>query len=128
MYTFPYQGHTLIECVDMLTDAYRQNKLSAETMSYGVESLRNSPDDMRQYVRALMSITKDAVLKDKKAGIKCIAQEKLAAGVPIDDIAKELVVDHLRRLINHYNTTEVHTKWNAAIPELKTSSGFSTFF
>ena len=124
---FSYEGKNLQECIGMLRDSYKAKRLNLEVMMWGVESLRDSPQDMNAYFDALTGITQDAIQKDIAKGARSMVVEKVNSGMPIEDVAKELAYGHLRRLINHYNTKEIHQKWNTALPELKTAGGFATF-
>lgn len=127
MYDFPYQGKTLQECTGMLKDAHKADKMSLEVMMWGVESLRDSPQDMRTYFDTLTDITEMAIQKDVVKGERTTAVQKIDSGIPVREVAQEVAYGHLRRLVNHYNTQEVHEKWNNALPELKTAGGFATF-
>ncbi len=121
MYKFPYQGKSLGYCIGKFKRAYKENKLNLEVMMWGVESLRNSPEDMRKYFDALTDITEDAAKKYIRNCRSTTGVQQVNAGTPIREVAQNLVYDRLRRLINHYNTKGVHKKWNAALPELKTA-------
>ena len=127
MYDFPYQGKSLEECIDLLEADYRENQ-NLGAMVWGIESLRDSPNDMNAYFDTLTGITEDAVQNDIANGKSTLAVEKVNYGIHVRDVAKELSYGHLRRFIDHYNTEEVHEKWNAALPDLKTAGGFATFF
>ena len=120
-------GKTLKECIGILRDSCRKGEYSLENLAWGVESLRDSPEDMRAYHDALTDIALDEVSKAAAKGINKPSVQKVNAGTPIKEVAKELAYDHLRRLINLYGTEEVHEKWNAALPELKTAGGFVLF-
>jgi hypothetical protein len=126
MSEFPNQGKKLEECTAMLEEAARTNKMSYGVMMWGVESLRDSPEDMRAYFQAYESLVAKDVQEQVARDTPLMAVQQVKEGKSISEVAHELACDRFRGLINHYNTTEVHEKWNAAIPDLRAAGGLAS--
>jgi len=128
MYNFPHSGKSLEECLQLVNDAAAKNKVSPGTLLWGIESLRDSREDMKSYFDAYVEIVKESIQKAIERGDKGPGVERVRDGYPIKHEATDCAIIHLRSTINHYNTREIHDKWNAAIPMLETSGHCSTMF
>lgn len=123
MYNFPHEGETLEQCVDILKKDYESNNLSANSILCAIESLRDSPENMRSYFKTFSDICEEYIKEKIETG-----QETLPGDISIKKTAELRAYEGLRRIINHYSTEEIHIKWNAALPELKMAGGLATLF
>ncbi len=104
---------TLEVCVKKMKDFYSKHKgLNANVLMIGIDSLEKL-EHIKAYAKELVEIVKQNLKEHGK--------------VPKKQIATKVAYAHLRRVINHYNNTTVHERWNKALPGLNTSGGFSTF-
>ena len=125
VYNYPYSGKSLEECTQLLREDSTSGSYSIQTLAYALESLRDSPEDIRQYLEIMIGISKETLQRElDKGSEKGLAAKMVESGATsISDVARGLAINHLKHVIGMYPTGEIHEKWNAAIPDLNASSG-----
>jgi len=121
-----YGGKTLDECLQIVNDAAEINEVGPEILMFAVESLMDSSDDIIIYFNAYIDVCKTAIEEAIKNGQYFEEVIRVIKGYPLIDQAEDLAYMQLRLTINHYNDSEIHEKWNAALPNLETYSSCAT--
>ena len=94
VYKFPYSDKSLEECTQLLREDSTSGSYSIQTMAYALESLRDSPEDMRQYFDALTGISKEAIKGeiDRGSDLNVPAQFVESGRVPLEDMARRVAI------------------------------------
>jgi hypothetical protein len=115
---------TVEQYIHKLEKAVHANKLSYEVMMPAIEQL-SSPAERQAYFDAYVQLVRGVVEIDVRKGVVTAATSLVNRGLSLDSVARDLSLDRFRHLINHYNSSHVHRKWNRAIPDLKTDDGLA---
>ncbi|HBK34895.1 hypothetical protein A2239_04415 [Candidatus Uhrbacteria bacterium RIFOXYA2_FULL_40_9] len=109
-----------------ISDLQKEQLTPADIMP-AIEGL-DDPDEMRAYFDAMKGMCKKAVDKDIRDGKESMATSAVRGGRDIEEVADDLAKQHMRRIIGHYNNSDIHKKWNEAVDGLETSGGFSNMY
>jgi len=126
-YDYPHSGKTLEECRELLRRDFESSRAyDFKTMAYALESLRNTPKDMREYLDALSELAAEGLRKMIEEGTDLNPQAAFVANgtVPLEDMARLLARGQLVHVIGIYLGSDIPRKWNDAISELKIPAKF----
>jgi len=122
----PTKAYTFGECRDETRAFYRANgRLSADVINHAIDSLTD-PKEMRAYFTVLQQIEAADILKGRKEGPGTETKHKLRPDVSTAEIAEERAYGQLKRAISYYSNQVTQTRWNAALPDLKSDGGSAT--
>ena len=129
VYNYPYSGKSLEECTQLLREDSTSESYSMETMAYALESLRDSPEDMRQYFDVLTEVVGESIKGeiDRGSDLHVPAKFVKSGMAPLEHVARSASRSQLLHVIELYFGSEVPKKWNDAVPELKIPDQFLRF-
>jgi len=122
VYDYPHSGKTLEECRELLRRDFESSRAyNFKTIAYALESLRNTPGDMREYLDALSELAAEGLRKMIEEGTDLNPQAASVANgtVPLGDMARHLARGQLVHVIGIYIGSDLPRIWNDAISELK---------
>ena len=122
VYDYPHSGKTLEECRELLRRDFESSRAYGfKTIAYALESLRNTPEDMREYFDALSELAAESLREMIEKGTDLSPQTASVANgtVPLEDMARRFASGQLVHVIGVYLRSDIPRKWNDAISELK---------